>query len=299
LQDCLRDAAWQFPKARSTKAKQLHRIFDEHRVSSEAPTKVKASCSELIGAYGLVRYFVEQRPPTRNDTIRKCLASFNALCAAVDIILTAKRGLARVQDAADALDVSLRRFMQLHIVAYGDGHIKPKHHWLLDVPNQFRRDSLIIDALVIERNHLLVKGVADQCKNTSTFEQSVMRGIVHTKLAQCKAATGVDTLLGKIERFPGTVDTVVADRMWVSQFSIAVGDIVARSGRVGRIAACLCEAHRLFVVVEALPLLARSGAHSMSVRRPCGQVEVWPAVEVELVVAWAATSDGNMVVVVM
>ena len=299
LQTFLRDLAWQFPLAQSGKAKQLHRIFDHHRQSATAATRVKASCAELLGVYGLVRHFVEHRlAPATDDDTKKCLESFKALCQAVDIILLAKKGLASVDVASDSLAVALARFSRLHRAAYGDDNIRPKHHWLLDIPPQLKRDSLVLDAFVVERTHLMGKGVADHCKNLSKFEESVLRGLVHTKLAQSKAATDVATLLGKVERVPGTADTVVADRMWVSQCSMAVGDVVVRSGSVGRIEACLCEAHTLLVVVEVLAVVARTGAHSLSVR-PCGNNEVWPAAGLELVVAWAAKADGTSVVVAM
>ena len=141
LQTFLRDLAWQFPLAQSGKAKQLHRIFDHHRQSATAATRVKASCAELLGVYGLVRHFVEHRlAPATDDDTKKCLESFKALCQAVDIILLAKRGLASVDVASDSLAVALARFSRLHRAAYGDDNIRPKHHWLLDIPPQLKRD---------------------------------------------------------------------------------------------------------------------------------------------------------------
>ena len=45
--------------------------------------------------------------------------------------------------------------------------IKPKHHWLMHVPQQIARDNAVIDAFVIERQHLLVKANdAPQCTIT-------------------------------------------------------------------------------------------------------------------------------------
>ena len=39
LQAFLGDAAWEFPKFAATKSKQLHRIFDERRVSTDDPAR--------------------------------------------------------------------------------------------------------------------------------------------------------------------------------------------------------------------------------------------------------------------
>ena len=41
--------------------------------------------------------------------------------------------------------------------AYGEGWMKPKHHWQMDVPRHTQRDGLVLDAFVIERTHLAVK----------------------------------------------------------------------------------------------------------------------------------------------
>jgi len=38
-----------------------------------------------------------------------------------------------------------------HIVAYGNGNIKPKHHWNADIPGQIVRDNAVLDLFVIER----------------------------------------------------------------------------------------------------------------------------------------------------
>ncbi len=44
---------------------------------------------------------------------------------------------------------------------------KPKHHWLLNVPAQIAKDNVVLDAFVIERQHVLVKANdASQCTLT-------------------------------------------------------------------------------------------------------------------------------------
>lgn len=53
IQDFLRDS-WQFPSSTHSKQRQLHRIFDEKRRAADAD-KLKCSCSEALGVYGLVR----------------------------------------------------------------------------------------------------------------------------------------------------------------------------------------------------------------------------------------------------
>lgn len=57
IQSFLKDSEWSFAKSRSRKMKDLHRIFDERRVSSKkSPDKLKCSCSEAVSVYGLLRF---------------------------------------------------------------------------------------------------------------------------------------------------------------------------------------------------------------------------------------------------
>eukprot|EP00974_Lingulodinium_polyedra_P045137 4329648-Lingulodinium_polyedra.AAC.1 len=44
------------------------------------------------------------------------------------------------------------------IVAYGAAFVKPTHHWLLDIPAQLHRDGPVLDAFVVERTRVVVKG---------------------------------------------------------------------------------------------------------------------------------------------
>jgi len=46
---------------------------------------------------------------------------------------------------------------------YGIAHIKPKHHWLMHIPSQLEKHQAILDAFVVERQHLLVKVCEVSC----------------------------------------------------------------------------------------------------------------------------------------
>ncbi len=48
----LRDKAWMFPSVGRRKAQELHRVFDEHRLSATNPDKLKCNCAEALGLYG-------------------------------------------------------------------------------------------------------------------------------------------------------------------------------------------------------------------------------------------------------
>ncbi len=73
---------------------------------------------------------------------------------AQDLRMAAKTGLVTADEGSVQLENGTGRFLRLHQEAYGKDALKPKHHWLLDIPSQLRRDGMILDAFVIERQHL-------------------------------------------------------------------------------------------------------------------------------------------------
>lgn len=291
LHDFLKDDRWCFPKHGKTKAKQLYRVFDSHRASASEPEKVKCSCAELLGLYGLLRHFVEVEVG-RPDEIRAELASFHAACRVVDCMLLAKRRLIDPAAAARQLDDAVQSHLALHVAAYGTGELKPKHHWLLDIPSQVLRDGCVLDAFVIERQHLLVKSVAEHIDNTKAFESSVLSSLCTVLLNSDSVANG---LKGKAAPLPGHPGVLVADGMHAFNFSVAVDDVVARGRAAGLVRACATEQGDLFAVVEVLVHLRAIAGHAHAYR-PSGGHEVWPMRELEQVLAWYA-DDGDSLVV--
>jgi hypothetical protein len=83
IQEFLKDQSWQFPQCSKAKAKQLHRIFDEKRQSDTQPDKVKCSCAEALGVYGLLRFFLETAIGDEAG-LHNHMASFRALCGVLD-----------------------------------------------------------------------------------------------------------------------------------------------------------------------------------------------------------------------
>ena len=69
----------------------------------------------------------------------------------IHLILRAKRDMLSNQTASVMLEDAVARHMDLHIAAYGLGHIKPKHHWVHDVAQQMPKCPCVVDAFVIER----------------------------------------------------------------------------------------------------------------------------------------------------
>ena len=105
IQAFLADEGWVFPTCSKGKAKQLHRVFDTHRQSDKDPDKVKASCSEMLGLYGLLRYFFELHVGD-NAAVRVEFRSFLAACKVLDLVLIAKRCTADFAVVAAQLEIA-------------------------------------------------------------------------------------------------------------------------------------------------------------------------------------------------
>lgn len=295
LQKFLADSRWEFPHRMAVKGRSLHRIFDLRRVASDEPDKVKATCSELLGVYGLLRFFFELKLGASVEH-EKQLQSFNAACKVVDLLLHLKAGLAAAADAAAELENALQDHLALHRAAYGDNYIKPKHHWMLDVPSQLRRDGMVLDAFVVERTHLRVKALAEKVKNTVAFEQSVLSGLV-TSLLQNDASLIGCGLLGRTQSLPGfQPPVVVADRLRVYAVEISVGDVALRGDAAGHVQACVMQSGELFLFVSPLQRVSRLTSHcDVCMRLP--QLAVWPAADVTHALAWRLQAVGTMLVV--
>ena len=282
LHNFLKDSAWQWPAATRAKSKSLHRVFDSYRSSSsETANKLKASASELLGLYGMLRHFVEVKIDVC-DALAAHRASFEAACDVVDVILLCKRRVVDIAEGAAALERAVAKHMTLHRLAYGDIHLKPKHHWMMHIGQQLQRDSCIVDAFVVERCHLLVKSIAEHVRNTSNFEASVMSGVVNQLFNKAKGAKIGCGLRGPVGQWNGFK---VSARMSVFCLRIDLGDIVFFSEIAGRVLACAEEGDDLCVIVEELQFVSIVSAHS-SDWQACGRNAVWAADQVEQSLAW-------------
>jgi hypothetical protein len=262
------------------------------------PSKIKASCSELLALYGMLRHFVEERV-AHIACLGPQIASFQAVCRVMDLILVAKRGEADFQHASVELQGALETHMQLHQHAYGTGHIKPKHHWMMDIPRQLVRDRCVLDAFVIERTHQVVKGIATHVDNTSGYERSVLSGVttlafqaVDDKLAV------VDGLMGRTMGLPGCPGALASKQLRIFGTEIAMNDVVSQGEAVGIVFACALEAGELLLLVDVMRPLRQNLSHS-SIYAPVGERSVWRANSVSRCVAWIAHPDGTFKVVRM
>ena len=210
----------------------------------------------------------------------------------MDLIAQAKRQITDLRPTACRLHDSACRFLDKHILAYGTGHVRPKHHWLLDIASQVIQDGVVIDAFVVERQHLFVKRVAEPVRNTRMFERSVLSSMCTVLFeGQADFADGLKGRTGSWSDFPGAQ---VANRMAVGGLDVAAGDLVFGGECTSFVVACASEAGVFYAVVEVLVLGGRVGLHACRVGSS-GHHELWPGTELSLALAWYREPAGTWV----
>jgi hypothetical protein len=266
-----------------------------HSPQEKNPDKLKCSCAEALGLYGLLRHFFETRIAGLEE-VREEWKSFLALCTVIDILLMAKRSSLDVVAASTQLQAATAQHLRLHTEAYGTSTVVPKHHWMLDVPPQLLRDGMVLDTFVIERNHVSVKRIAEHVRNTVVYERSVLSGVTTAAFSRDAEASVGSGLVGRTAAFPGNPEATIADKMDIDSMEVAVADVILRGSSVGIVSACVCEGGHLLAIVEVLALRLRMTPHSGTYART-GVQDVWHASQLDTALAWYVQADGSIVVI--
>jgi len=246
IETFLRDG-WQFPTCTRNMGN-LHHVFDAYRSrSSDKANHLKASAGELLGLYGMLRHFAATHVGD-HPALAGQRASFEAGCHVIDLILQAKRGIIPLPDAAVLMKDACKKHLALTIAAYGDDHVKPKHHWMLDFAEQLSTKPCILDAFIIERLHLRAKRHADRIFELGVLERSTMAGIVNDQFDEASKPLR-DGLRGAVSRFDGSL---IADRLTVGALRIGIDDVVFMDRTAAIVAVCAEEDGVLFCIVREM-----------------------------------------------
>jgi hypothetical protein len=212
-----------------------------------------------------------------------------------DVLLAIKRGLVPAGTGATQLETATRTFLELHKVCYGGRHLKPKHHWMLDLGPQVRRDRMILDAFVVERQHLLVKSVAEHIKNTSQFEVSLLSSLMNVQMKTVRGLDMSDQLVGRTSQLEEMPGVLVANKMAIHSFTVTVDEVVLRGHEAGVVLACAREGVELFCFVAPMVKVAQVTEQAVKFRRTT-TLAVWRAVDVQHCIAWKEDPDGSVLV---
>lgn len=287
---------WSFPRDKHVEMNVVHRVFDDFRNAyAEEHEKLKACASELLSVYGLMRQWVAVELAGEASMAME-IASFNSCCEVIDVILLTKRGKLTMANGSKRLQQAAQRHLESHKLCYGTQYIKPKHHWTFDVAEQWLSHLLVVDAFVIEKEHLTAKAFADRTCNTSEFEQSVLAGVLNSQVASLQKLGPQKELLGKSMPFPGFPGSRVADSLCIDGVTTSVDDFVYLGTRLGRVAACISEGDVFFFVVDAFAEVSRIANHSGNYACQ-GQRLVWNAHEARLALAWREVAPACFTVI--
>lgn len=209
-------------------------------------------------------------------------------------MLSIKRGILNSATGADQLSAAAANFFNAHKSCYGVEHVKPKHHWLMDLASQVRRDGALIDAFIIERRHLMVKALAEPVRNTKQYEISVLSGLLTVQLHDVKELVVGDRLIGSCSVLQEDSNVSVANKAEVYGFTVTVGDVIVRGAEAAVVTACAQDCGGLFFFVSPLAFVSRVTAQASLFRR-LGGLTAWRPADVQHSLAWRDEPAGLLV----
>jgi hypothetical protein len=242
--------------------------------------------------YGLVRHWVIVELQGE-DSMAEHIESFNAACEVVDIMLRAKDGRMSTVEASRLLTLAATRHLDLHKACYGNERIKPKHHWIFDIALQLVDCEFVLDAFLIEKEHLLARECANPIENTSRFEESVLARMLHAQVQTLNNLGPQDSLMSPKVAYPGFANAFMSDNLTIDGVTYSVGDFVFLNTLPGRVLSCIEEGAELFVIVDVFRLVARISNESADyVCQGCRGVWDARARSLRMALAWRKARAG-------
>ena len=149
----------------------------------------KASGSEILNMLPLLHYwyilFVKD-----TDIAVSCAAAckcFERLCER--IFFLAKLMATNHKAFCDLLENKQQEHHACFSTTYGFGAMKPKHHYALHIPRQWRKYGFVLDTKVTERKHQSIKReVMSSMQNLQNFEVRALERIVTCQELEMKQA---------------------------------------------------------------------------------------------------------------
>ena len=299
---CLKHG-WCFPDYGSKKAKSLHRVFSQYRMSSDTSKdsygKVRGNMSEMLGVYGLIRHVAETVIVDEQIALEK--EAFLAACSVVDVMLDAKRGITTLRVAAQRLRDAAVHALTTLFAAHGREHAKPKHHWLFDIAELMeihQAMELLLDAFVVERNHLHAKDCAQHVRNTRCFERSAMQSILTdqwNRLGDLEVGSGLRGPSAELDDGARIAKKAIIVGGW----TVTVGDVVQNGGAVGQVVACVEDGGNIQLLIDELEDVRPLSRHSCRASRRVARRSLWQVERTKQALAWYSSEDTELGMVVV
>ena len=185
---------------------------------------------ECLALLPLLRHWVATELVPRSGAT-PATDSFFAHCRIVDLYMQAKCDGADEAWGEDFND-AVRTALQLHVAAFGEDLLKPKHNFLFHSSSQPLEDGVLLDCFSLERKHRMLKSKAEAVHNPAAFERSVLGCVV---MCYCEEAGHEVEVLSKLWDAPPEVSAAmlstarVCRRARVGGRRFHTGDFVSRA----------------------------------------------------------------------
>ena len=284
-----KSGGWAWPHCVSHKAKNVYQRFNEHVENFN----LKCQAGDFLAILPVLAHFAEQN--LDEEEIAAERVSFLAGCAKVRAITTCKyaRSAIQLQQMAQEAHTACEEHLRLHLNAYGGSSIKPKHHYNLHTAKQIISDGLVYDMFLIERQHMMVKDIAEDIKDPNVYARSLLTSVVSRQLV--KAEEPEDDQFGGLQGNRVTLqgNLRVGKRAKAEGISVSEGDFVLIGGEVGLVRCATKEGdHDVQLLVVEYRCLARS--HFSGHYEPTGDARAVGLFDVALASAWLFQEDGTV-----
>jgi len=137
----------------------------------------KCSASEMLLVSPMLLHFLETVGTGLG--LRDQVDSYRKLGWVMRFIREGKTG----GNVGEELAVACRDHGRAFKRAYPEAVFKPKNHYVHHVARHLSRDGVIVDAFVGERKHQVIKKSAEDVKNLSSFEKTVLCRVLAKQLS--------------------------------------------------------------------------------------------------------------------
>lgn len=258
----------------------------------------KGMASELLAVYPLVRKLSET-VLAHKENMQLELASFRCMHEIVNLLQKIKDSCKADDDLCKQLQAAQRKHLKLFVEVYGTEHVLPKHHFSLHIPQQIKRDGLLLDTFVLERKHRVVKAEASLVASLHKYERSVLARVLQSCITEMPDSfedrlIGSETTSEDVALVLGVPTAVVSEKMRFRNFTIAVDDVIISHDNAMVVLMCV-RAGTLMLLVKLYRFLRTDGGYG-SLWRPCHRKAIFDLLEgtFHQPTHWSFTDEGDL-----
>ena len=137
----------------------------------------------MMTLYPAIRIFL-QEALARSALVAMELDSFFKLSTACDLLKDALecKNRDRMDGIADQLDVAVSAYLLAFKAAYGLDNMRFKHHQMMHLASQLRRDKQLLACWVLERKHISSKQGFAHYKQSALMPRGALARIVNKQV---------------------------------------------------------------------------------------------------------------------